>query len=70
MVMHARKPQRISDGYDRTLDASVLHYIDGGRRQSAVIFVNVVNVFICFQVLRETSDPSVPGKHKPESYIR
>lgn len=32
MVMHARKPQRISDGYDMTLNASALQPLDGGRR--------------------------------------
>lgn len=32
MVMHARKPQRISDGYDKVLNASALQSVDGGRR--------------------------------------
>lgn len=32
MVMHARKPQRISDGYDMVLNASASQSVDGGRR--------------------------------------
>lgn len=60
MVMHARKPQRISDGYDIVFDGSVLQSVDHCRWRSPIDSFPVItkkklnNSFLFSGTLRST----------------